>query len=215
MASVLDICNLALSHLGDTATVSSIDPPEGSVQAEHCARFYPIARDSLLEMHAWNFSTKRAALAQLATADSTEWTYTYALPVDFVAAISVHAPGATGDGVEAGAPVPAEFVMGSLADGTRVLHSDQADAVLLYNSSVQDQSTVTDAIRVSPLFVLALSWHLASMLAGPILKGDVGAKMAQQCTGTAMKYLELARSRDAVQRRVSRPRVAAPWIAAR
>ena len=37
-----------LGHIGDAATVSSINPPEGSAQAEHCARFYPIARDALL-----------------------------------------------------------------------------------------------------------------------------------------------------------------------
>ena len=72
MASVVDICNLALGHLGDPATVSSIDPPEGSAQAQHCARFYPIARDSLLEMHSWNFSTYREALAHLQPA---EWIY--------------------------------------------------------------------------------------------------------------------------------------------
>ena len=51
MASVVDICNQALSHLGDSATVASIDPPEGSAQAEHCARFYPAALAALLEMH--------------------------------------------------------------------------------------------------------------------------------------------------------------------
>ena len=50
MASEVDICNLALGHLGDNATVASLNPPEGSVQAQHCARFYPIARDALLEM---------------------------------------------------------------------------------------------------------------------------------------------------------------------
>ena len=53
MASEIAICNLALSHLGDAANIASIDPPEGSAQAEHCATFYPIARDSLLEMHDW------------------------------------------------------------------------------------------------------------------------------------------------------------------
>ena len=60
MSSEVAICNLALAHLGDSATVASIDPPEGSAQSEHCARFYPIARDALLEMHAWKFATRRA-----------------------------------------------------------------------------------------------------------------------------------------------------------
>ena len=36
MASDVQICNIALAHLGDTATVASINPPEGSAQAEHC-----------------------------------------------------------------------------------------------------------------------------------------------------------------------------------
>ena len=40
MASEVEICNLALARLGDAATVVSIDPPEGSAQAEHCAMFY-------------------------------------------------------------------------------------------------------------------------------------------------------------------------------
>ena len=69
MSSVIDICNLALSHLGDTATVASIDPPEGSAQAEHCSRFYPVARDAMLELFNWKFATRRATLALL-TADS-------------------------------------------------------------------------------------------------------------------------------------------------
>ena len=63
MASEVEICNLALAHLGDEATVASIDPPEGSAQAEHCQRFYPVSRNSLLEMHDWAFATKRATLA--------------------------------------------------------------------------------------------------------------------------------------------------------
>ncbi|NBQ76422.1 MAG: hypothetical protein EBU14_13895, partial [Acetobacteraceae bacterium] len=66
MASEVDICNLALANLGDTATVASINPPEGSAQSEHCSRFYPIARDTLLEMHNWNFSTRRILLPEVA-----------------------------------------------------------------------------------------------------------------------------------------------------
>ena len=64
MASDVDICNLALSFLGDDANVSSISPPEGSQQSEHCARFYPIARDGLLQMHNWNWASRRVALSQ-------------------------------------------------------------------------------------------------------------------------------------------------------
>ena len=65
MASETDICNLALARLGDAALVSSISPPDGSAQAGHCAAFYPMVRDYLLERYAWSFSLTRAALTQL------------------------------------------------------------------------------------------------------------------------------------------------------
>lgn len=35
----------------------------------------------------------------------------------------------------------------------------------------------------NPAFIQALAWLLSSMLAGPILKGDVGAAEAKRCTG--------------------------------
>lgn len=63
MASAVDICNLALARLGDSATVASIDPPEGSAQSEHCARFYPLARRQIFEAHNWSFLIRREKLA--------------------------------------------------------------------------------------------------------------------------------------------------------
>ena len=59
------ICNLALGHLGDIANVKSINPPDQSVQAQLCKRFYPAARNALLEMSSWGFATVRAKLAQV------------------------------------------------------------------------------------------------------------------------------------------------------
>ena len=72
MASEVDICNVALGHLGDEAAISAIDPPDGSVQASHCARIYPMARDELIEMHNWRFAVKRKALALLATTEQPQ-----------------------------------------------------------------------------------------------------------------------------------------------
>src|SRR5690606_36381904 len=92
MASEVEICKVALGHLGDTATVASLDPPEGSAQAEHCARFYPIARDALLSMHTWGFATRRIALAQLGEAP-VGWHYAYALPTDALDILAVMGPG--------------------------------------------------------------------------------------------------------------------------
>ena len=65
MASVVQISNMALSHIGSEARVASISPPDGSVEAGYCATFYDMARTELLEPGNWAFSLKRATLAQI------------------------------------------------------------------------------------------------------------------------------------------------------
>ena len=88
MATEIDICNLALAHLGDDATIASLSPPEGSAQAEKAARFYPIARNNLLEMHNWNFAAKRGNLA-LTTNTLDQWDYAYVAPADMMSPVAI------------------------------------------------------------------------------------------------------------------------------
>src|SRR4051812_42442865 len=76
----VDIVNLALSHLGDKANVSSISPPDQSVQAQHAARYYDHVRDGLLESFAWKFALRRATLALRADISIGSWAYVYAEP---------------------------------------------------------------------------------------------------------------------------------------
>ncbi len=213
MASEVDICNLALSHLGDTSTVASLDPPEGSAQAEHCARFYPIARDSLLEMHPWGFATKRVQLAQLGTG-WPEWDYAYAQPSDSLNIIAVLPPDATDDYSQGlwnvplaagGAYVPQAYSCEVNADGADVIYTDQADAVLRYTA------VVTDTTKFSPLFIVSLSHHLASMLAGPILKGDTGAAESKRQAAMMQAFLSKAKESDAGQRRIN-PQHSVAWM---
>lgn len=188
MASEVNICNLALAHLGDNATVASIDPPEGSAQAEHCARFYPVARDSLLELHAWKFATKRTRLASIDT-ESWSWGFAYAEPSDALKLLAVLPPSADSDAQTQ----PYEPETGySSAD---LILCNTEDATLRYISHV------TDTTRFSPLFTLTLSWHLASMLAGPIIKGDVGAAEAKRCAAMMQAFLSKAIVSDANQRK--------------
>lgn len=209
MASEVDICNLALGHLGDTATVSSISPPEGSAQAEHCARFYPIARDALLEMHAWGFATKRVNLALLGS-NWPEWTYGYAVPNDALNLLAVLPPGAGDDYSVAtqaiynqdGSPIvaggtyqPQPYNWETLDDGTQIIYTDQVNAALRYSAQI------TDTSQFSPLFVVGLSWLLASYLAGPVIKGDAGSAEAKRCLGMFEAMISQATMSDANQRR--------------
>lgn len=207
MASEVDICNLALGHLGDNATVASLDPPEGSAQAEHCARFYDIARDTLLEAHSWNFATKRVQLAEL-TSESEQWDYSYAKPSDCITAISVMAADAPDDYLAVTSAVPVAFVMEASEDGTEIILTDLEDAYLRY------VARITDTTKFSAMFVMALSWQLASLLAGPVIKGDAGAAEAKRCAQMAMAWLSKAMSADANQRNM-KPTHTATWIANR
>lgn len=224
MASEVDICNLALAHLGDTATVASINPPEGSAQAEHCSRFYPIARDTLLEMHNWGFASRRIQPAQL-TSTWPEWKYAYQVPSDIINMVSVLPPDAQDDYstrwaptdapwnnyspvVAAGRYVPQPYTMEVLADGTQVIYTNQEQAVLRYTQRV------TDPTKFSPLFTLTLSWHLASMLAGPVIKGDMGQAEGKRCAAVMAAMLAQAESSDANQRNI-KPEHIVSWVSGR
>lgn len=226
MASEVDICNIALAHIGDTATVASINPPEGSIQSEHCQRFYPIARDTLLEMHTWDFATTRIKLEALTTTVS-EWDYVYQIPNNMLNLWAILPPeaeddystrfgptdiyGYTANNVPwnyAGQYVPQPFTMEILSDGTKVIMTDQESAWARYSVRT------TDTSKFSSLFITTLTWHLASYLAGPVIKGDVGAAEAKRCAQMAAVYLGQAKASDANQRQV-KPRHLVPWVSGR
>jgi hypothetical protein len=201
MASAVDICNLALARLGDSATVTSIDPPEGSAQAEHCARFYPIARDTLLEAHPWKFATRRVRLAQLIV-DTWNWDYAYAEPADALKLLSV-LPASAANGTDT-----EEFEAETTADGDPVILTNLEDASLRY------VARVTDTTAFSPMFIDAMGWMLASYMAGPLIKGDTGAAAARSCMQNALVALRQAQVSDANQRKI-RPEKIPSWIAGR
>lgn len=165
MASVVSICNLALAHIGDEATVTAIDPPEGSQQAEHCQRYYPIARDTVLEAHTWSFATRRAALVELEDEAPDNWAFAYQRPNGCLRALAVLLPGAASDESE-------EFVEETLEDDTRVIYTNAEDATLRYTARIEDTT------KYSALFVNALARLLAAYIAGPIIKGAEGMKVA-------------------------------------
>ena len=201
MASEVDICNLALSHIGDTAAVSSLDPPEGSAQAEHCARFYPIARDALLEMHPWKFATRRVLLAQLAT-ETWNWEFAYAEPAGVIKLLAVLPPSAASDAETK------EYEAETDGNGMPIILTNQENASLRYIAHV------TDTTGFSPLFAMALSWHVASMLAGPVLKGDAGAAESKRCVAVMRGYLAEAAVSDSSQRLI-KPKHNVAWIKGR
>lgn len=162
MASETDIANMALAHLGEDATVDSFDPPDGSVHAEHCARFYPVARDMCLEAAQPSFARTTVQLTEAITAGD-DYGFAYTLPSDCLKVLRIYEEEWRRDltGID-------EFEVETSADGQRILMCDLETPQLMYVRKVDDTS------KFSPSFTLALSYLLASILAGPVLKGDTG-----------------------------------------
>lgn len=185
MAAVIDICNLAVGHLGDDATMTSIDPPDGSIQAMHCARFYPLARDIVLERHEWRFNTRRKALALSTETPPIGWAFAYALPSDCVKPIRVLSPTAAPDLFTTsynGSPIISantdnlnsqDFIVEAAADGSPILFTNTESASLVYSIGI------TDSTKFTPLMTQALARLLAAYLAGPLIKGTTGANVAK------------------------------------
>lgn len=213
MASDVTIANLALGFLGDGANVASLNPPDSSVQAQLCAKFYPVARNALLEMATWSFATRRVALAAVTNPSST-WQYAYAQPANVINTLAV-LPAEALDDYESSCPRPDNYSYGFLpppvaltyepqpyatetdASGNLIILTNVENAVLRYTT------LVTDANKFSPLFTEALAWKLAAMLAGPLLKGEAGAAEAKRCYQMFLTIETQAEASDANQRKVN------------
>ncbi len=186
MASDVDIANTALGHLGARAQISSISPPDGTVEAGYCARFYPIARRELLEAYPWPFATTRVQLAEVPN-PSTTWGYAYALPSDCLKPLRVLS---LQDVATANLLWPtgafsewdwryydellSERGSANFEVENGVLLTHEAEATLVYRRDVVDTS------KYSPMFVSAAGMLLAGYVAGPIIKGLDGARTGAQ-----------------------------------
>jgi hypothetical protein len=183
---------MALSHIGSEARVSSISPPDGSVEAGHCATFYDIARTEMIEPGNWRFVLKRATLAQVTNA-STSWAYAYALPSDCLAPKRILRPMSTLTvfNQDDASYSPNDADSADFEMEGDVLYTNEPDAVLVY---VRD---VTDSTKFTPSFTSALSYLLASYLAGPIIKGNEGTRVGDAMRERAMALADIAATASA------------------
>ena len=76
------------------------------------------------------------------------------------------------------------------------------------------QALITDSTKFSPLFVVTLSWQLAAMLAGPVIKGDQGMAEAKRCTAMMARYFATAKQQDNLHRDITEEHIV-PWTSGR
>jgi hypothetical protein len=159
VASDVDICNMALGHIGVSEAIEDLTGT--TLESQTCALHFAPARDSLLAEYAWPFATRRAVLAEVEGAVRTDWAYVYALPSDCLNARGLVTPGDRNPPVEGRYP----FRLEAADDGeSLVLLTDLEAAELVYTL----QHTTTAAWP--PGFVDTLALRLAARLASPLKK---------------------------------------------
>jgi len=79
--NIIDICNIALSTIGQS-TITDLN--ERSVEAKQCNIHYAVARDEVLREFPWCFATGSVNLA-LTTNKITGWSYAYQYPSNALA----------------------------------------------------------------------------------------------------------------------------------
>lgn len=156
MTSQVEIYNMALSNIGISETVQSME--ERSKARVTCSRFWEIARDAVLAQFPWAFATTYQSLAQIGT-PPRGWLYQYQYPTDCLKAMYITPAGSTRR------PMSMEHqpdFKTAFGEGGQIILSNTPDAELAYIVRVTDEG------RFPPLVVEALAWKLATLIAMPM-----------------------------------------------
>lgn len=199
MATKADICNLALSLLGDSATVTAVNSPDGSPQAGHCNRWYPIALRELIEEYDWSFLiTRRSPNAlNLDKEDMLPWRYAFSVPSDCARIISLEA-------YRWGRRHFLEYeTTYNPNNASRMVFCNEEEPVMRYVVYNENPSIYP------AYFINALAPLLASMLVGPLKQADASVSEAGSLLQLYQNALSKAKTTDAKngRRGHQRPRV--------
>tara|TARA_R110000851_G_scaffold157194_4_gene300004 strand:+ start:12811 stop:13419 length:609 start_codon:yes stop_codon:yes gene_type:complete len=150
--SDVKIANLALSHLGVSATIQSF--AERSTEASVTNLWYDFARLQVLETHDWSFARKVVTLAAHSDAPSGLWTYRYQRPADCVVVRTVLNPfGRLADAIP--------FALENSDNGeTETLLTDLNEAQIRYTFNATAPSLFSAAFITSLSYLLA---HYSAM----------------------------------------------------
>jgi len=169
MASDVEICNLAISHLGTGKEIANLEN-EKTEESIVCRRFFNTARDATLRDFPWPFATKVLALALIEKDPTTEWAFSYQYPTDCLKMRKILS------GIRNDDRQSRVSSQRANKDNKEVIFTDQENAVLEYTLRV------TNAELFQPDFILALSFRIAGYIAPRLTSGDptgMGARAFQ------------------------------------
>lgn len=198
MASVIEICNFALSNIR-AGSINSLD--EGSVQAQQCKLKFNILRDRCLTDIPWQFSRTIRALAPVTT-EVFGWPYVYSYPVDCLKINRLVGPSEEASAAgftsapdnytlvnrgELRRQIPYEVFNFS---NVKVIGTDTADLRIDFTKKVDDPTLFSND------FVMALSHLLAAEIAIPIVGAEMGRALRSDSLQLYEKYLKSAMAND-------------------
>ncbi|VVE77393.1 hypothetical protein [Pandoraea sputorum] len=188
----VDICNIALGHLGVSETIAAMD--ERSKNAVLCNRNYDHVLRTVLEDFWWPFATVWVAGAQLTSDPPPGWQFTYAYPSDCARVRKIVPQG--GD--------PSWYSWRSLCDDPYTLRprkipfsiiadpdraamaiaTNEPEAILCYTKIVDDPTLYTAS------FADAVALQLAARLCMPLRVDDQRTLRITQMYGAALGKAE-------------------------
>nr|DAH92089.1 MAG TPA: tail tubular protein [Bacteriophage sp.] len=161
MVSKIDICNLALAHLGQEPISSLTQEDE---RARRLNLFYEPVKAEVLRTHNWAFATVQEPLIRLEDPSAAPYPYLYQYPVEalFVRQIT--------DSAYPGKKYPFREVFRRRLN-QRAVETPAPQAVAEYTRHVKDET------QLDPAFVKAFALALASDLALALTGDNALAKL--------------------------------------
>ncbi|MGH1455821.1 MAG: hypothetical protein ACRBDI_03480 [Alphaproteobacteria bacterium] len=162
----------ALVRIGATPITSFND---GGAESEIAATLFPQVRDALLSAYPWSFASAQVVLDQLVTTPIADYAYAYALPNDFLRALSAGS-GSRGRGL-------------NYRISSGALHTNASDVVLSYVFRPEEEA-------FPPYFDQALITRLAAEFCIPVTEST---SRAESLFNMADREFQRARQIDAQQ----------------
>jgi len=200
MASEVETCNMALSHIR-AGSINSLT--ENSLPAQQCKLWYPIIRDRMLTESAWGFNHKIRALSVLTT-EIFNWAYAYQYPTDCLKINRL--VGAHEELANADADVVSRLLDSQLLplkdlrsqipyevfnfSNNKTIGANEAELRIDYAAKITDPNLFTDD------FNMAFSYLLSSVLAVPIVGAETGRQLRSDSLQLYKQYLDAAIASD-------------------
>ena len=189
-----EVCNMALSYLGEPGRLTNVDT-DTSREAELCRQFLALARDELLERHAWDFALRSVKPTKRSASPRVDYKFAYDYPENVASVLALVRSDVDYNYKTMGTTGHHDYAVELDENGDRVLLTDLDDALMLYVGKV------TDPTKWSTVFTTALAWRLVFHIAGAILKGEEGSKKAVAAAQMAEAAMRTATKHDGDHKR--------------